>query len=793
MKIFPLPICRRLSLLPRYQRTVFYLSIAVITLLFLLGRAVYAQEDTSVWQGKPVKAIDILGNKTVSLATLLSKIKTKVGSKYSVKVARDDIKRLYGLGYFDDVRIELEESDGRLEVSFFVVEKPIIDSIRLQGVQRIGRRQLQESMKTKEETYLDRQKLRQDLEEMRRIYARKGFSEVDASYDLSLDEEKNRVSIKIKIREGATSRIKRVRVEGNFSFSDSKIVSLIKSKPAAWWLFRKGYLDESVLSEDAERLLGFYRREGFSDVRIDTDIASLRPGWYEIVLKIGEGKRYYLGTVTFKGNNVFSSKELKQNLKRILPEVIFSQEALESDEFNVRSFYMDKGYIFAKVSGVSSLNEATDKVDVRFDIIEDEVVYVNLVKIKGNVKTKDLVIRRELRLKPGERFDGAKLRRSKERLYNLGFFDELEGIDFDIEPTEDRTKSNLIVQVKEMHTGTFSFGGGYSSIDQFVGFVEIEQRNFDWKNFPYFTGAGQDLKVRASIGTVSENFDLSFTEPWMFDYPFAFGFDLYKRKRQRETDVGYGYDEDRGGVVLRLGREFSEYWRVNSFYRIEEIDISDIEDSATADFKKEAGENTLSTVGLSASFDNRDNVFEPHQGWRIYNSFEGTGGPFGGDKDFTKFWNTTSFFYPLPKQAVVMFNVRVGLANPFGDTDDVPIYERFFAGGAESIRGYNERKVGPIDNLTDDPLGGEALLVANIEYLYPLWKYMRAAAFIDFGNVWSKMEDFASGNFKTGVGVGLRIKTPLGPFKLDYGFPLNVEPGEEKKAGQFHFSFSRGF
>ncbi|MBU2541793.1 MAG: outer membrane protein assembly factor BamA [Candidatus Omnitrophica bacterium] len=781
MKILPLPTSKLLSLVVAF----------VIT--FSLGLSIYAQDDGAAWEKKQIKEIDIIGNKTVSLSTLISKIKTKVGSEYSVKVARDDIKRLYALGYFDDVRIELEEVDTKVRVIFHVLEKPIIGSIRFKGTRRIHKRILQESMKTKEETYLDKQRLRQDLDEIKRIYARKGFSLVQTSYDSVLDEKNNKVTITIKVDEGLSARVRRVEVEGNSAFPDSRIISLIKTKPSAWWLFRKGYLDESTLEEDIQRLGVFYRSEGYSDVKIDKEILSLRLGWYRIVLKIQEGKRYFVGKITIEGNESFSSEEIKEYSKEMRPDAVFSQNGLEVDEFNIRSFYMDRGYIYAKVSAISSLNQKTEKVDIHFKITEHEINYVNLIKVRGNIKTKDVVIRRQLRLRPGDRFDGAKLRRSKERLYNLGFFDELEGIDFDIEPTQENNKSNLIVEVKETHTGAFSFGGGYSSIDQFIGFVELEQKNFDWKNFPYFTGGGQDLKLRASVGSITEMFDLSFTEPWLFDYPVSFGFDIYKEKRERETDVGFGYEEDKAGGVLRLGKELSEYWYINTFYQLEEIEISDIDDSATADFKKEEGKNQLSTLGLSATFDSRDNIFEPHKGLRSQNSFEFTGGPLGADKDFTKFSHSTSLFFPLPREAVAMFKVRLGIVNPFGDSDDVPIYERFFAGGSETIRGYNERKVGPIDTVTDDPIGGEALLVGNIEYLYPLWKHIRAAAFIDSGNVWRKMEDFSKGGFKTGIGVGLRIKTPLGPFKLDYGYPLQVEAGEEQKEGQLHFSFSRGF
>lgn len=777
------------------QKTKYFLSIILSAILssFLLS-GTYAQQDAVALQDREVGAIDIVGNKTISVATLLPKIKTKVATKYSVNVARDDIKRLYALGYFDDVRIELKESENnKVKVIFQVSEKPIVDDILFMGNRKVSKRELENSMKTKKALYLDKQQLRSDLEEIKRVYGRKGYSSAEANFESILDEEKNRVKLTIKINEGLPARIKTVVMEGNSAFSDAKLIGLIKSKKAFWWLMRKGYLDESVVSEDTERLLSFYRNQGFIDVKIGHRILPLKRGWNKLIFDITEGKRYYVGGVIIDGNKAFSADEIKQRLKVMSSGQVFSQDGLEADKFNIRSFYMDNGYIFAKIDGSTSLNQETGKIDVNFNIVEDEVVYVNLIKVKGNVKTKDVVIRRELRIKPGDRFDGNKLRRSKERLANLGFFDETEGIDFDIEPTQEKNKSNLVVQVKETHTGNLSFGGGYSTVDQLVGFVELEQKNFDWKNFPYFTGAGQDLKLRASIGTITENLLLSFTEPWLFDYPISFGFDAFKTDHDRNTDVGYGYGEKRAGGTLRLGKEISDFWRVDSYYQLQEISISDIDAGASADFLKEEGKNTLSTFGIGATFDNRDNVFDPHRGFYIYNSADCNGGPFGGDKNFSKLWHSTTYFISMPKDSVTMLKVRMGVENYFGDSREVPIYERFFAGGAETIRGYNERKVGPVDSVTSDPIGGQALIVANIEYMYPIGKYLKLATFADSGNVWAKTKDFGNGGFKSGVGLGIRVKTPFGPVKLDYGFPLNLEAGKEDRTGKIHFSFSRGF
>jgi outer membrane protein insertion porin family len=302
------------------------------------------------------------------------------------------------------------------------------------------------------------------------------------------------------------------------------------------------------------------------------------------------------------------------------------------------------------------------------------------------------------------------------------------------------------------------------------------------------------LKFRASLGTVTESFDLSFTEPWVFDYPVSFGFDAYKRTHKRESDIGWGYDEEIMGGDLRLGKEITEYIRGNLVYRWDNIDITNITENASDDLKREYGKNTISSGSFGLTYDSTDSVFDPTRGDILSGSFECAGGPFGGDKDFLKFSSRLSHFSPLFLGSILELRGRLGLTKAYSDSDRVPIYERFFAGGAYTIRGYEERKVGPIDSVSKDPLGGESLLIGNIEYTYPVFSFIKLASFYDVGNVWSQMSKIGSGDFKSGMGVGVRIKTPIGPIMLDYGIPLNKEPGEDKKkSGRFHFNMSHGF
>jgi len=784
------------------QKKIFVFS--VFFLILGLSLSLFAQdqpigEQPLVSASKPqtqklVTAIEVKGNKSISTNTIISKMKTRVGSPYQENVISDDLKRLYLLGFFaEGTRIDTQDYKGGVKVIVSVVERPIIEKITFSGISRITTKEekLKESLKSKETQYLDYPNLAEDVRTLKKMYEKIGYGQVQIDYQLDLNKQTNKVKLQFNVVEGKRMRIKDIFIEGNYAFSDRRILRLMKTKRA--WTFNAGVLKEEVLKEDIERIKAFYRKEGFAEAVVNYEIKSHAKKAFllYVTLNLQEGKKYLVGNVTIQGNKDIPEKDILAQLKECTPSKVFSQEALKQDIANIQSLYFDRGYIMVQVQETTALNPYTGRTDITYNILENKIAYVDKIKVRGNVKTKDIVIRRELRIRPGDRFDGEKLRRSKERLQNLGFFEE---ISYDTEDTHVPNKKDLVVEVKETKTGAFSFGGGYSSVDEFVGFVEIEQKNFDWKNFPYFTGDGQDLKFRAAFGTVSDSFTLSFTEPWIFEYPVSFGFDAYKQSHQRESDIGYGYDEDITGGNLRLGKEISEYVKANLIYRHDNIEITNITENATDDLKKEYGKNTISSMEFGLGYDSRDNVFDPTRGDILDGSLECAGGPFAGDKDFFKFFGRASHYFGLWRGSALELRGRVGLADAYGNSESIPIYERYFAGGAYSIRGYDERKIGPIDPVSKDPLGGESMLIGNVEYTYPLFNFIKVAAFYDMGNVWAKASNLGSGGLKSGVGFGVRIRTPIGPIMLDYGIPLDKAPGEERiGSGKFHFSMSHGF
>jgi len=731
-------------------------------------------------------AIEVEGNKTVSLAKITTKIKTRVSSPYNPNVLSDDIKRLYSLGFFERVWVEEEKTPAGVKVIFKVAEKPLLKELIFEGNKRVHSRVLEKESELKKGSFVDDREIKNATEKIKELYVKRGYPLIEIKTQKEIDPKTNEIVLRILVTESTQYKIEAVDFKGNTFFTKSKLMKVVKTRKK--WLFFSGVLKEETLKDDLKRLEDVYKVNGYEDVTVKYDYAMEANSAIKVVFTIVEGKRYYTGKITVEGFQNVTESDIRKVLKMTEGKV-FSNTLLKDDVVSVQSLYFNKGYIFIQVVPVSTINKVSDRVDVHYKIKENDLAYINMIEVRGNQRTQDKVVRRELKIKPGEQFDGEKLRKSKERLEHLGYFEEIR---FDTEHSSKPNWENLVVDVKESKTGTFSFGGGYSSVDQFVGFVELRQRNFDYKSFPNFVGAGQDISLNASMGSITQNFELSFTNPWIFDRPIAFGFDGYLREHDRETDVGYGYDEKVVGGDIRFGKSFNDHVKGSIGFRHDSVRISNISDDATSDLKDEEGTNDINSVELGAVYDTRDNPIFPLRG--LYLTGENKVAGIGGDKDFLQFIFRESVYFPMLRKSVLEFKLRQGISSPYGNTEKIPIYERFFAGGAYTIRGYHERKIGPIDAVTKDPLGGESMFIANLEYTYPLVDFLKVAAFFDSGNVWEKNSDFCSGGFKSGVGFGLRVKTPFGPISLDYGIPLNKEPGEtEVGAGRFHFSVSRGF
>ncbi len=743
-------------------------------------------------EGERVVQLDVSGNKTVAKETVLAHVETKPGSPYQASVVSEDIRRLFGLGYFTDVRADVAPVEGGMRLTFVVKEKPTASAITVEGNRFLKGQKLLELFGISKGDMVDPRKLKEGIAQVKAEYARKGFAQADAVTRVETNERENTAQVYVLVDEGPQTRISRVLVEGNQAFPDNRLRKVMKTKRRGWW--GTGVYSEQVLDEDVERLRAFYQQHGYQDVTVSHAVYRDPTGRGLVAhVTIDEGPQHHVGQIRLTGVVLFPEQEVLQRLL-LTPGSVYNPERLRDDLRAIKQYYGDRGYIHAEVTPDPQWDKATGHVTLMYHVNEDERYYVNRVDIQGNLRTKDTVIRRELRIHPGEPFDGGNIRRSIDRLYNLGYFEEVE---VETDPTDRPKREDLVVQVKEAKTGSFSFGGGFSSVDRLVGLVELEQRNFDLLGWPHLTGAGQDVRFRVEIGTVRRYFDLSFTEPWMLGHPFSFGVDAFNRTRLRSSTLGLGFEEERRGGGIRLGKEFTDRLRGGVSYQWFRTEISDVIEVASTDLKAEQGSSDVSVGGLSFTYDARDNRFDPSKGYYVFSSADLAGGMFLADRDFYRVEAGASGYWSHAGRFVFESRVRGGIVNEYGDTAEVPIFERFFAGGSTTIRGFRERRVGPRDPFSNDPIGGEATFVGTVEEVLTLVSdekgrpMVRASVFYDVGNVWRRVGDFGT-SFKSGTGVGARVNTPIGPLRLDVGLPIS-DVGDEKRKPRFHFNISRSF
>lgn len=732
-----------------------------------------------------IVAVEVSGNRIISTHTILSKIKSQKGSNLGQKTVNEDIKRLYGTGFFEDIQLNIEEVPGGYKIIVLVKEKPIVRQIIFEGQSVFNEERLRKTLNVIEGQILDRQTIKQGVEDIRKLYSGKGFRFIEIKTEVNVDESSKEVSIIIRILEGKKYRIKEIDFEGVKSFSEKRIRKLMKTKKKK--LFSSGVFKEASFQKDLDRIRFFYQKEGFLDAKVAPRFEYDREkNRIFITIIVEEGKHYITGEVNFSGNAIYPDSEIWEQLE-MLPGLTYSQFYISQDIERIRTFYFENGYIDARIVPNIKLNRDTGKVDVTYEIGEGDLYFVEKVAIRGNTKTKDIVIRRELRIRPGEKFDGEKIKKSKQRLENLGYFEE---VTYDMEPSRaGSNRKDLIFRVKEKRTGELSFGGGVSSIDKFIGFAEISQKNFDLLNWPRFTGGGQSLSIRAQMGTIHQDFRLSFVEPYIFNKPVSFGLDIFNTK-QDNTNVDF--DESRLGFSTTFSRLFHDVLRVGGGYTLERVKLSDIATDAPATVRNFDGSNWLSRVRAFTTHDTRDSVFNPHKGHLINFSSELVGSFLGGNQDYYIFRSGFSQYFSFFEKQVLEIGMRLATSQEFGDSNEVPVFDRFYAGGLGTVRGFNYRRVGPIEN--GSAIGGQTMAIVNFDYTFPI-PYLdafRGVVFMDLGHVNRDSYRLDFGKFSASIGPGIKVKTPIGPLAFYYGFPIANKDTKDSN-GRFEFSLSRSF
>lgn len=756
--------------------------------------------------GQVVEKIEVrhVGPAAASEQLIRGNIRVKEGDTYTRTSVDDDVRSLYATGFFYNIRVAAEpgQKEG-INLVYVLQGKPVLSEVRFEGNKKYSNRKLTKKLTSKVGEPLDERKLFMDAQEIEKTYQKSGYHKTTARYKFEIDEVTGRGTATFTIEEAPKVRITDVEFIGAQAFEQRKLRKTIKTR--RWWMWSwitgSGKLKEDQFIEDKEKLAEFYQNEGYIDYQLqDVKFDYTSPKRMIIRFLVNEGVQYKVGAVEFKGNTVFSSEEILKGImtdgKRLQPTMLagetFTPKGLKADMDAIRDFYGSKGYVDTFVRPLKNPNTERGTMDLVYEIIGEEKgkSYIEKIEIRGNVKTKDKVIRRELAVTPGETFDMVRVKISKSRLEQMNYFDKVET---EPEATDVPDRKNLIIDVEEGTTGHVEIGAGFSSIDSLFGFVGYREGNFDLFNPPHFRGGGQKLRVGATIGLRRKDYQISFVEPWFLNRRLALGVDLYYSELNYYSDL---YDITQLGSRISLTRQLPYNLIGGVSYTIENIGISDVDARAPQVIKDEPGNRLVSKIGTSLAFDTRNNVMLPSRGTRTELLTELAGGPLGAEADFYKLELRSSWYFPGPFEGHIIEVIgRSGVVEQYGNTPRVPLFDRYFMGGVTSLRGFRYRKVGPHDPVSKEPIGGNTYYFGSVEYSIPIIERLRFALFYDIGNVSLDAYDWDFQNYSDNWGVGIRLNIPrLGPLRLDYGIPITHDE-YNSSSGKFQFSvgFSRDY
>jgi outer membrane protein insertion porin family len=743
------------------------ISLLVIFLLFATYGALCAQELPVV------NSIEIKGLKRIEEGAIKTKLSQKIGEPVSQEKTSEDIKIIFKMGYFDDVKVEIEPFEGGVKLFYIIKEKPTVVRVEFQGNKELDDAKLKEKLTITTGSIADTVLIQDNAVAIGKLYEEEGYwlvNIVPIVKKISDDE----VSLTYQIDEGTKVKIKNILFEGNKSISAKKIKKVMDTKE--WWLFSfvssSGYYKKDQLANDVEKIKSLYFDNGYikAVVAEPAIILGEQKKGMDLQIKISEGEQYRLSSIIFAGNKVFDNEAIQKRIS-LVPNDIFRKNLLEKDMSSISDLYSENGYALVSVIPDLMPDDTNKTVAVTLNIGEGEKYHIGRIEISGNTKTRDKVIRREIRLAEGDTFDSSKLKRSYERINNLGFFDSVEMVP---KPKYEEKAIDLDVRIKERPTGFLSVGGGYSSVDKFIATVDLTQGNL--------FGRGQYIKVKGELGGSSSFYELSFKDPYFLDTPYSFSTGIYKSEREYIE-----YDKKATGFYMGLGKSLSEYWRADVSYNLERATIENIDETASTIIKDQEGTNTTSSITPSLVRDSRDNYLDPSRGSR--NSATLTFAGLGGTNAFVKSVLDSAWYFPLGK-TTLMLRGRFGYASGIFNKE-LPLYERFYVGGLYTVRGLGFGEAGPKDPDTGDEIGGTEELIFNVDYVFPIFPEMKlkGVVFFDAGNAYEDFQDFGTLRYTTGL--GFRWLSPMGPIRLEWGYNIAKKDGESDS--KFEFAFGTFF
>lgn len=765
------------------------LRILSLTLLLTVAGWAPAQLPPPPAQEAPIVTdieIQYVGPATISRDRILANMRTSIGQPFSPATVQEDIRTLFGTGEITNVRIFGEEDDEGVVVVVVVQTRAEISEVILNGAEAIRPARLRRDIGLEPGQPLDEAEVEAARQSMLELYQRRGFAQATIEYVVDVDEERGTARVVFDINEGLRATIKDISFEGNTVFTDRELRGVMQTSTANLLSFitSAGRLEDDVLEDDLVRLRDHYQNAGYVDAEItEIDFQRIDDKRIAITIFIDEGEQYRAGTVTFSGERVFTEQELRDRMQ-ILEGSVYSPAGVRRDIQAIRDLYGTDGYVDLLIIPERLPGEPLE-ININYALDEGIQSYVERVNIEGNIRTKDKVIRRELAVVPGEVYDTVRVEASRQRLMNLGYFSQVESFPSD---TLVPGRKDLNVIVEEQRTGSFNFGAGFSSIDNLVGFAELQQSNFDVANWPSFIGGGQRFRTRVQFGTRRRDFIVSLTEPWFLDYQFSLGGEAYYREAFFLSDV---YDQSNLGFAL-LGRTpLNEFTSLDIEYRLEQVRIFDVDRNASEEIQSQAGSKVQSTLTAGVLYDSRDSVFLTRRGQRVNFQTYVAGGPLGFDVQIYGMDLSASQYFSLPWDTIFQIVGQVAVVDSWGGGDEVPIFSRLYLGGANNLRGFRFREVGPKDD-QGEPIGGQSLARLTLEYTFPIISRVRGAVFYDAGFVNAGAYDFGFGNINSDIGLGVRLDLPIGPIRLDFGIPIQSDEFNDS-SGRFNFNVGYQF
>lgn len=716
-----------------------------------------------------IKSIEITGNVKIEEATVRSRMKSIVGEAFSESAVQDDIKSIYSIGYFDDISVEIEQFEGGVKLIFSLKEKPTIVSIDFQGNKKFDADKLREKVTITSGAIANPPLIADNVQKIVSFYQSEGYwhtGVIPVIREISEDA----VALTFQVDEGKKVVIKDITFEGNSALSDKKIKKVMATKE--WWIFSSitssGKYSKDVLSVDIERIRDLYNSKGYIYVVISEPEITLNEEKTKLFIKINisEGDQYRVGDVKFTGNTVFESSRLSTGLKTI-PGEIFDRIALREDIDNIVELYMEKGYARADINPLIDVDKENKTADINMSAAEGSIFSIGRIEISGNKKTRDKVIRREMRLNEGETFNSKLLKRSYQRINNLNFF---ENVNITPLPNIEESIIDLHVKVEEKLTGMLSVGGGYSSVDKFMVMGELTQANL--------FGKGLYLKFKAELSATRTNYNISLRDPWFMDKPISASMSMYNESYEYPD-----YDKKTTGGSVGFGKELSEYVAGNIIYNLESVEIADVVEGASTLISDQEGKSITSSISPSIWKDTRDNYIDTTTGSRIalYTTVAGL----GGDNYFAKGVIDSGRYFPLFWDTVFSIRGRFGYASGFNEKE-LPLYERFYVGGINTVRGLSFGEAGP-RNPNGERIGGNKEVIFNAEFIFPLAKEvkLKGVAFFDAGRAFENNETIDIGALRPTTGLGVRWTSPFGPIRLEWGYNLDKQIDESSSKIEF--------